>query len=54
MIRIAELNDTTIHGTSGIFRIKGYVLTRIDNNGNYKKFDPGKHGWRFINTESAM
>ena len=54
MIRIVDINDTTKYGTSGLFRIKGYVLTRIDNNGNYEKFEQGKHGWRFINTNSSM
>jgi hypothetical protein len=52
MIKIVDINDTTKYGTSGLFKIKGYVLTRIDNNGNYEKFEQGKHGWRFINTNS--
>jgi hypothetical protein len=54
MIKIVDINDTTKTGTAGLFRIKGYVLTRIDANGDYEKFEQGKHGWRFINDSSAM
>ena len=54
IIKIVDINDTTKFRTSGLFRIKGWVLTRIDNNGNYEKFEQGKHGWRFINNTSSM
>jgi hypothetical protein len=52
IIKIVDINDTTKYGTSGLFRIKGWVLTRIDTKGNYEKFEQGKHGWRFLNTNS--
>jgi hypothetical protein len=48
------MNDTTIKGVAGYFKIKGWVLTRIDNLGNYEEFDPAKHGWQFLNNDNPM
>jgi len=47
-----DISDTSQKALSG-FRIKNYILTRIDNDGNYEKFDPAKHGWRFINVRQC-
>jgi hypothetical protein len=54
IIKIADIADTTIKAVAGYFKIKGYVLTRINNSGDYEKFEPAKHGWQFINTGSVM
>jgi len=54
IIRITDILDTTKNALSGLFKIKGYLITKINNDGNYEKFEAGKHGWRFINANNSM
>jgi hypothetical protein len=54
IIDIVNIADTTIKGVAGYFKIKGYILTRINNAGDYEKFDPVKHGWQFVNDDNPM
>ncbi|MCH7965585.1 MAG: hypothetical protein IH852_16800, partial [Bacteroidetes bacterium] len=39
---------------SGLFKIKGYELTRIDANDDYELFLPHKDGWMFGNARTNM
>ena len=54
IIDIVDIADSTIKGVAGYFKIKGYVLTRINNKSDYEKFEPGIHGWQYINREDIM
>jgi hypothetical protein len=54
VIDIVDIADTTIKGVAGYFKIKGYVLTRINNSGDYEKFEPPKNGWQFLNDQNPM
>ena len=54
IIDIVNIADTTIKGVAGYFKIKGYVLARINNFGDYEKFEPAKHGWQFLNNDNPM
>ena len=49
MIRITDLNDPTETAKSPVFRIKGYVLTRLNAKGDFELFDPALHAWQFKN-----
>ncbi len=53
---IIQINDpsSAFSTQSGLFKIKGYELTRIDENGDYKRFTPGEDGWNFANTPTNM
>jgi probable HAF family extracellular repeat protein len=53
-IRISEVADPTNNALSGRFRLKGYVLTRIDAKGDYEAFSVGRNGWSFTNDENTM
>ena len=48
-IKITDIVDPTIKAVSDSFRIKGYVLTRLDENNQYVAFSPAAHGWQFTN-----
>lgn len=50
MIRIESMTDTSRHAVSKLFRMKGYVLTRITTEGNYEAFLPSSHAWADPNT----
>ena len=47
IIRITDVDDSTLNAVSGQFRIKPYILTRFKPNGDYEAFDPAIHGWSF-------
>ena len=53
---VIQINDpsTTFSAQSGLFKIKGYELTRIDENEDYERFTPGEDGWNFANTQTNM
>ncbi|MBI4549056.1 MAG: T9SS type A sorting domain-containing protein [Ignavibacteriae bacterium] len=53
-IVIQDADNPTNVDTSEIFKIKGYILTRIDASGEYEAFDPAIHGWSFGNTSENM
>ncbi|MDZ7625229.1 MAG: T9SS type A sorting domain-containing protein [Ignavibacteriaceae bacterium] len=48
-IKISDVVDSTTFVVSGIFKIKGYVLTRLTPDGNYEAFKPSIHGWNYLN-----
>lgn len=45
-IAVWELDDFNVSDTSGLFRIKGYELTR-DSSGQYERYDVTRDGWSF-------
>ena len=51
---LTNLNDPSDTAVLSNFRIKGYVLTRFKDNGNYELFDPALHAWQFENISSNM
>ncbi len=53
-VRISDVIDSTINALSGRFRLKGYVLTRINSSGDYEAFSTEKHGWSFKNDSLSM
>ncbi len=54
VIRIQSSSDSTQRVESGVFRIKGYVLTRIRTDGSYEAFEPDEDGWSFQNISDNM
>ncbi len=53
-IRLTDAADPSATATSERFRTKGYVMTRLDDNGDYEAFTPQLHGWSFGNNGAAM
>ncbi len=53
-IMIEDADDPNTFAESGVFKIKGYVLTRINSNNDYEKFTLGKDDWKFNNRSSNM
>ncbi len=53
-VRISDVADSTTSALSGRFRLKGYVLTRINSSGDYEAFSTEKHGWSFKNDSLSM
>lgn len=53
MIRIYDMNDTTIVDTSDVFKIKGYILTR-DSSGQYEPFRTNQDQWGYSNIPGDM
>jgi hypothetical protein len=53
-VRITDAIDSSKNAESKLFKIKPYVLTRYKPNGDYEKFDPNVHGWRFRNDSTNM
>lgn len=54
-IRIESKDDPAIFGESEVFKLKGYVLTRVnDIDSTYEKFDRTTHAWQFGNTQSDI
>ncbi|MBE2255109.1 MAG: T9SS type A sorting domain-containing protein [Ignavibacteria bacterium] len=45
-------NDTL--AKSPLFKIKGYILAKINSMGSYEAFDPGYHGWSYLNNANPM
>ena len=53
-IRVESATDTVNYGESALFRMKGYVLTRVNANGDYEAFRPGIHDWNFPNDSAHI
>ncbi len=53
-IYIIDAGDSFADDSSDKFRIKGYVLTRVDQNADYEAFDPERHGWGFCNCDGKL
>ncbi len=54
-IRIESKENPSIFAESESFRLKGYVLTRVNTlNLTYQKFDRTTHAWRFGNARSNI
>jgi len=53
-IRISDMIDTTITTECDTFKIKGYVLTRIKPDGNYRPYSMFSDPWGFSNTAQDM
>jgi formylglycine-generating enzyme required for sulfatase activity len=51
---ITNLNDPAETAVIENFRIKGYVLTRMNEKGDFEAFDPNVHGWQFANDGSII
>ena len=48
-VRLIDRHNATSTDTSDVFKIKGYVLTRVDANDDYEAFDIQKNAWSFCN-----
>ena len=53
-IVIQDIHRPDVADTGADFKIKGYVLTRITNDGEYEAFRPDVHGWSFANSSFVM
>ena len=53
-IEIQSTADSSIDTISSVFKIKGYVLTRVTADSNYEEFLPDKDGWSFLNGNTAI
>ena len=54
-IKIEDKNDPTNFAESESFRLKGYLLTRVNTiDLTYQKFDRTAHAWRFGNATNNM
>lgn len=51
---ISYTKNPFLRWESGLFKIKGYELTRITANNDWERFEPSKHGWKFANKEKNM
>lgn len=54
VVMIEDAGDPAISAESGVFRIKPYVLTRVNPDSNYYDFQKNRDQWGFENTESDM
>jgi uncharacterized membrane protein len=52
-IRIEDVNSS-VYAESKMFRIKGYVLTRLNAAGDYERFRSDIDGWKFANNANPM
>ena len=53
-LRLTDLNNPLVTVKSPMFRIKGYILTRINFDDEYEAFDPTKDTWQFKNDSTNM
>lgn len=53
-IKISDVNNTSDLALSYTFKIKPYVLARIDSNGNYYEFRKDRDQWKFWNDTINM
>ncbi|MGH7493046.1 MAG: T9SS type A sorting domain-containing protein [bacterium] len=53
-ILIQNSNEQLVQDTSGVFKVKGYELTRVTAAGDYERFNPRVHGWSFVNASPNM
>jgi len=53
-IVIQAVGDSNVADTGSDFRIKGWALTRITDDGEYEAFHPAVHGWSFENSSFIM
>ncbi len=52
-IRIEDVSSAT-YAESKTFRIKGYILTRLNDDGDYDRFRPDLDGWQVTNSGTEM
>lgn len=53
-IKLTDMVNNNITTESDSFRIKPYVLTRIDENGNYYEYRKNRDQWGFVNDSSSI
>lgn len=53
-IKLTDHLDPEIFIESDLFRIKPYILTRIDENGNYYEYRKERDQWDFVNIEKHL
>lgn len=53
-IKITDIADTNVYALSDTFKIKGYVLTRYDNNGDYLAYRKLSHSYVFENDSTFL
>jgi probable HAF family extracellular repeat protein len=53
-IKITDISDPSITGESQKFKIKPYVLTRLDADSNYYEFRKNRDQWGFMNSRPDM
>jgi photosystem II stability/assembly factor-like uncharacterized protein len=54
MLGIRDLQDPLDSALNPYFKIKGYVLTRFNINGDFERYSPVKNGWKFGNEDENM
>ena len=54
VIKLTDKQNAANTATSALFKVKGYVLTRYKQNGDFEIFDPSVHGWRFGNDSASL
>ena len=51
-IRLIDVVDTLISVTSDSFRVKPYIITKVDANGDYISYDRDTDVWNFGNCQN--
>jgi hypothetical protein len=52
-VTVRSSSSPAIKDTSALFKIKGFVLTRIGANDDYERYSPDKHGWVMANGDGG-
>ncbi len=53
-IRLSDFQTSTVLSTTDTFKIKPYIITKLDDNGNYIAYDRGTDAWGFSNNPADM
>lgn len=53
-IILTDFNDASLNDTSNVFKIKGYILTRLSPGGDYVPYNRLTDVWGFSNNEADM
>ncbi|MBI5020537.1 MAG: T9SS type A sorting domain-containing protein [Ignavibacteriales bacterium] len=53
-IILTDFTDASLNDTSGVFKIKGYILTRLSPSGDYVPYNRFTDVWGFSNNEADM
>jgi hypothetical protein len=53
-IKLTDMVNNQVYAESETFRIKPYLLTRIDENGDYYEYRKNRDQWGFSNTQADM
>jgi uncharacterized membrane protein len=54
MLLLADLKNPLDTARNPYFKIKGYVLTRFNGNGDFERYSPVRDGWKFSNDSAFV